>query len=292
MTLKAFTFGAVILTAISAVAQDRVLEMVPQDKAAPQLKVRVPIEGKIVAGAPYSAEVVTEMIQVLADGNRIVQRTTGRVYRDSQGRMRREEDAEPGHVAYIAITDPVAGASYSLEPASRIAYKTPADVGFAITAKMKAVSPIDPGAVELRRQLEAEIARSFEAEAQHAEQLAKTPHVSATLAPAPHDAWDEKVEKLPARNIEGVMAEGTRVTRTIPAGAIGNEQPIVSMTEQWRSPDLQVLVLTRTSDPRTGESTYRLQNIVRGEQNRTWFDVPADYTVKESGIRKLAPAMK
>ena len=64
--------------------------------------------------------------------------------------------------------------------------------------------------------------------------------------------WDEKTEKLPARNIEAVMAEGTRTTRTIPAGAIGNEQPLVTVTEEWRSPELQVLVLTRTSDPRTG----------------------------------------
>ena len=83
-----------------------------------------------------------------------------------------------------------------------------------------------------------------------------------------YTAWDEKTEVLPSRSIEGVMAEGKRVTRTIPAGAIGNEQPIVSVTEEWRSPELQVLVMTRTSDPRTGESVYKLQNIIaRGTQH-------------------------
>ena len=101
--------------------------------------------------------------------------------------------------------------------------------------------------------------------------------------------WDEKTEVLPARNIEGVMAEGKRTTRTIPAGAIGNEQPIVSTTEEWRSPELQALVMTRTADPRTGESVYKLQNITRAEPNLSWFEVPADYTIRESGVRRIAP---
>ena len=104
--------------------------------------------------------------------------------------------------------------------------------------------------------------------------------------------WEEKAEVLPARNIEGVMAEGRRITRTIPAGAIGNEQPIVSVTEEWRSPELQVLVMTRTSDPRTGESVYRLQNITRAEPNGSWFEVPADYTIRETGVRRLEPSIK
>jgi hypothetical protein len=108
-----------------------------------------------------------------------------------------------------------------------------------------------------------------------------TPDVSA------RPAWDEKKEKLPARNVEGVMAEGTRTTRTIPAGAIGNEAPIVTVTEEWYSADLQVLVMTKTSDPRSGESTYRLLNISRAEPNQSWFEIPADYTVKVSGVARL-----
>ena len=82
------------------------------------------------------------------------------------------------------------------------------------------------------------------------------------------------------------MATGTRTTTVIPAGAIGNEQPIRIVSEQWFSPDLELLVLTRHSDPRTGDTTYRLTNIVRGDPDRSLFEVPADYTVKESGIRR------
>ena len=61
-----------------------------------------------------------------------------------------------------------------------------------------------------------------------------------------------------------MLAQGTKTTTVIPAGALGNEQPITIMSEQWFSPDLQVLVMTRHSDPRTGETTYRLANVVRG----------------------------
>jgi hypothetical protein len=73
----------------------------------------------------------------------------------------------------------------------------------------------------------------------------------------------------------------------IPAGQIGNEQPITITSEQWRSPDLNVLVMTRHSDPRTGDSVYRLQNIIRAEPDRSLFMVPADYTVKDTGIRRI-----
>jgi hypothetical protein len=107
---------------------------------------------------------------------------------------------------------------------------------------------------------------------------------------SPKPPWDETAEVLPARQIEGVMAQGKRITRRIPAGAIGNEQPIVMVTEEWYCPDLQVLVLTRTSDPRTGETTYSLTNITRVEPSPSLFDVPADYTVKQTGVRR-APAV-
>jgi hypothetical protein len=93
-------------------------------------------------------------------------------------------------------------------------------------------------------------------------------------------------EDLGSQSIEGVSAIGSRSTTTIPAGAIGNEQPITIVSEQWFSPDLQVLVLTRHSDPRQGDTTYRLVNVVRAEPDRSLFVVPADYTFKESGIRR------
>lgn len=80
--------------------------------------------GKVVKGAPYSAEVVTEMNQALSDGNVITHKTTNRVYRDGDGRTRQDTfRGEALHSVYIS--DPVAGASYTLLPASRIAVSVP-----------------------------------------------------------------------------------------------------------------------------------------------------------------------
>ena len=91
---------------------------------------------------------------------------------------------------------------------------------------------------------------------------------------------------LEHKTIDGLAVEGRSSTNTIPAGTIGNEQPITVTSEEWRSTDLQVLVLTRHNDPRTGESSYRLANVVRAEPDPSLFMVPPDFTVKDTEIRK------
>jgi hypothetical protein len=87
-------------------------------------------------------------------------------------------------------------------------------------------------------------------------------------------------EDLGEQTIEGVVAKGTRTTIVIPAGAIGNEQPLKEISEEWLAKDLKVLVLTIHADPRTGKTTYRLTNINRSEPNPSLFEVPAGYAVK------------
>jgi hypothetical protein len=245
---------------------------------------RMPVETKLVKGAPYFAEIVTESVQTLADGNRIVRKTTARVYRDSQGRTRREEDAEPGKVRSVSISDPVAGVSYSLNPAAKTAFKSPYGAYSFNFVTGVAKVPADPAQADANKELEAKLTEyrlAVETEPTGARGRGGFGREPAAEA---------KTEKLAPRQIEGVMADGVRTTRTIPAGAIGNEQPIHIVTEEWRSPELQVLVMTRSSDPRTGESTYRLLGIQRSEPNASWFEVPADYTVRESGIRREPPA--
>ena len=262
MTSRFIVCSAVLLTATMAGAQDcvtqelsaqqgavtattaerRATELMAQAQAGGRGGAagyaRVPLESKVVKGAPgTSAEVFTESTQVLADGNRIVRQTTGRVYRDSQGRTRREEDVEPGRVAGISISDPVAQVAYSLDAQSKTAWKTPvaaAQVLYEGGTFMLRATPADPAEVERRREVEAAmtaLARKMPPPPPPAPTSAE-PMTMTQRSPE----WVEKAEVLPARNIEGVMAEGRRVTRTIPAGRIGNEQPIVSVTEEWRSP--------------------------------------------------------
>jgi hypothetical protein len=245
---------------------------------------RMAVETKITKGAPYSAEAITEFVQVLPDGNRITRKTLTRTFRDSEGRTRREQVSSTGHGAEsvsISIGDPVAGLTYILDPDTRTAYRqnqivamparVPPDSGAGMGSgggggggRGGRVIPV-PAAAD-RAAAEAALSQTLPAK------IAET-QLRTGEAPI--------IENLGQQTIEGILAEGTRTTTIIPAGTIGNAQPIKIVSEQWLSPDLQVLVSTRHSDPRTGESVYRLTNIVRGEQDRSLFEVPADYAVKE-----------
>src|SRR5262249_38057504 len=86
---------------------------------------------------------------------------------------------------------------------------------------------------------------------------------------------------LGTQTINGVTAEGTRTTRTIPAGAIGNANAIAITNERWDSPDLQIVVMSKGSDPFMGETTFQLTNIEKQEPEASLFQVPSDYAVKQ-----------
>lgn len=235
------------------------------------MKARVPLESKDVKGAPYSAEIVNEHTQLLADGNRIVEHSTGRVYRDKDGRVRREEDRDGGAPA-VSIVDPVAGVSYSLDTEQRIAWKSPTPM---IMMKL----------AEAKMQAEARGRQGRETQAGAATfEIAGGRMEVRRRSGGPEQRSDEPLE---ARTIDGVAATGHRTTTTIAAGAIGNDLPIVVTSEEWVSPDLQVLVRTERKDPRSGDSSYRLLNINRAEPDPSLFQVPSDYVVKETGIRRF-----
>jgi hypothetical protein len=305
--------AAVLLLSAPVFAQDEVARRQLVEKMAVESAARVPFE-KSTKGAPYSADTVVENIQTLADGNRIVRKTTGSVYRDGEGRTRREEDVTVtamtanGPVTSlkktISIVDPIAGFSYSLDPEQRIAWKTPAGGSGAIMYKLEA-SQVEANAKQVLEKLMAE-RKSGAADEQS---KAAAPTAAAGGRGGRSGAAGEPAGGAVARGgggggrgrgfamapdtplehktIEGVAVEGRKTTTVIPAGQIGNEQPITITSEEWRSTDLNILVLTRHSDPRTGESSYRLTNIVRAEPDRSLFMVPPDYTVRETGIRKM-----
>jgi len=88
--------------------------------------------GAVVKGAPFSADITTETTMVLQDGNHIHQTTKLRIYRDGEGRTRREQSLNNlGSLAsntnlppVIFINDPVAGVNYALSSASKTATKS------------------------------------------------------------------------------------------------------------------------------------------------------------------------
>lgn len=217
-----------------------------------------------VAGAPYTADAITEHIQTLADGNHIHQTITSQVARDSQGRVRREESLPgPANAPHlIMIDDPVAGVHWTLNPANKTAFKLP----------VKHVANImnPAGASE----------RSLTVSNEGGGPITVAVAGGAQFKDV-NGANDAVKTDLGMQTIEGVPAQGTRITHTIPAGQMGNDQPLVITTETWMSPDLKVLVMSKTSDPRMGETTYRLTDILRAEPDPVLFQVPPDYTVQD-----------
>jgi hypothetical protein len=87
-------------------------------------------------------------------------------------------------------------------------------------------------------------------------------------------------ESLGTQVISGVTAQGTRTTRTIPAGQMGNQAPIVITMEHWYSPELQTDVMRKETNPQFGETTFQLTNIVRAEPPASLFQVPSNYSIK------------
>ena len=256
--------------------------------------------GKIVKGAPYSAEAITETIQTLGDGNRIVNKFTSAIYRDSEGRTRREQSfkglgvlgAGEEPLKTIFINDPVAGVTFSLDSRTHIAHKG-APFTFELSRKG------GPGVTAESQTFEFKLGHSGAAGGGNVIMTAPL-GAGPEAARVPHSIMEgsstyvfrttkgpnanEKKEDLGKQIVEGVEATGTRTTITIPAGEIGNERPIEIVSERWYSPELQLVVMTRHSDPRMGETTYKLTNINRTEPAKTLFEVPSDYTIK-SGMQ-------
>lgn len=110
------------------------------------------------------------------------------------------------------------------------------------------------------------------------------PGVAMRIEPLILNGQDTPPNNLPPKEIDGLKVTGGRTTRTIPAGKIGNEKPIVISREVWTSPDLKVTVSVQTKDPRSGEQNYQLRNIRRAEPEATLMRVPADYA--KTGLPK------
>ncbi|MEW5983000.1 MAG: hypothetical protein AB1806_11615 [Acidobacteriota bacterium] len=248
--------------------------------------VRVSIVPGPVTGAPYSAEAVSETVQTLADGNRILKRSVSRIYRDSKGRTRNETLTADGQVKSVVISDPAGRTSYQLVPEKNVAQRIglgtvhATSAGRGAGAGIATTRPLTFTVVELKAAHEAELKRAqgtLQAlkEAEHKTQQAATMVHEASGAERT-SARDD----LGVRSFDGVEARGSRTTTVIPAGAIGNVLPITITSEEWTSPELKVLVMTRHADPRTGETTYRLSGISRAEPDASLFEVPAGYTIK------------
>jgi hypothetical protein len=235
-----------------------------------------------VLSAPYSATITNESVQTLADGNRLVQTSTGTTARDSQGRTRQDTVLPPiGNLSaanaphLIFIHDPVLQTSYTLNLTEKTAQKMPALPPLAgSTAGMA-------GATVALRVVEGNGAPLPPPDAMLTTTAAPAPGVFLEKHLITNEQDQGNTEDLGSQTMEGVLVNGVRTTHTIPAGQIGNDRPITIVTEVWTSPDLKTVVYSKRSDPRMGEQTFRLTNIVRSEPSPSLFTVPADFKIVE-----------
>ncbi len=187
----------------------------------------------------------TTIIQTLADGNTINRVTTGHVARDSQGRTYLQQNISGGPWAQNGTTT----VTFISDPVTEYTYV------------------LNPNTkVAMRREFKSRTGENRS-------------HTANGAAPESKSSVEGD---LGQQSINGLTATGKSFTRTIPAGAIGNAQPIVEKSEVWTSPDLQVVILSKRSDPRFGQSIYSLSNIQRNEPNAALFQVPSGYTVQDA----------
>jgi hypothetical protein len=216
--------------------------------------------GEVVTAAPYTATATTESTQVLADGNRIVNKTSSFVARDSQGRTRRETDLhrigtmQVDSPKTVFINDPTTHTQYIFTPGGEATKVLRSEGNW----------KEGPQIIELRKMREQRLKDKTIVTVQGAHEGQQSKESSEHV----------KHEDLGTQTIEGVSTQGKRDTVTIPAGQIGNEKPIEIVTETWFSPELHTMILRKHSDPRLGDSTYRLTDIKRNEPDASLFQPP------------------
>ncbi|HVW83495.1 MAG TPA: hypothetical protein VHB50_02395 [Bryobacteraceae bacterium] len=237
------------------------------------------INAGAVTGKPFSATEEHRTVQVLADGTRIENSTSSKFFRDDQGRTRTERQD-----GTTIIHDPVQGVSSetnanktrSLRRNMFYTVRPDENGGIVTLAAPTTDGPVSPAKVQ-KMKAEMEVRALDKARvaglAPPDVLIAANP---AALKEAVAKGQQVNEENLGFQSINGVTAQGTRTTTTIPTGQIGNNRPITIVSERWVSPDLQILVKSTNSDPRFGETTYDLTNIQQGAQDPSLFQIPAE----------------
>jgi hypothetical protein len=264
MLLKQTTGLLVLVTAVSAGISSSLA--IAQNQSVSSFSVSgATIQG--ITGEPYSAELVTTRIQTLADGTRITHVSKQIQARDSQGRTRMEvypDESQhiPGRDAnqpvFVAIFDPASGQNTYLDPRQKTAIVSL--IPSLLQHLNTSASPQPNSGIGIGS--------------------SSTGGITSSISPGSAPKIRTQREKLPGQIIDGIYAEGTRITDVIPAGSEGNDREITVITENWCSPELKIEVLRKYSDPRSGDGTTEIKNLSRDEPSPELFQVPAGYKIE------------
>ena len=235
----------------------------------------LPMTPAFLQGRPYSADEISQQTQTLQDGTRTVRSTPSSfVCRDSAGRTRAEKrfpvppiGSQADIPAVPEISDPVSGYSYYLDTTNRIAHRI---------ALPKPIRFMPSSAVA----------------------FSSSPTVISSISPGSKDVVTSS-EPLGTQILDGIQAQGYRTILTHPVGSMGNDRPVVTTMENWISPEFNITILSKTTDPRSGESVRALVNIRLTEPDPSLFQVPEGYaivdetgpfTITVNGPAKTGPA--
>jgi len=285
-----------------------------------------PLGAQPALGKPICADFVTEHHQSFIDGNRISRSTNSSIYRDAQGRIRRDSQLSvPGLPAgfsaatFITIVDHQLGYSYVLDPQEMVAHRYELNgAGPSYVARLNAqgtgntllspdsqkaggseANPASAAPSESRWRLHvfsahrnrgpSDASAAAAGSGSTANQLgssflpedsgfasAPTMRIDQPFLAAPNPV---RTENLGEQVILGFRVHGTRVITTLPAGQIGNDRPIDIVSEQWFSPDLELVMRSLHRDPWAGEFTTTVTKVSRGDQPASLFEVPAPYRI-------------
>ena len=264
--------------------------MAPQNATFQFIASEPGLTGKVVAGAPYSGEGFTEAVQTLADGTRITNKHSKKVWRDSQGRTREEttltmigpwSSEGGGSHKLITISDPIAKTTYMLDEKGKTATRRKMPDREAMIAKMMAEARASGSEAILHERHEVVIRERAPSGTDAVMMPPPSGAGQVTFTRAIRGAEGGREESLGTQVMEGLKVDGKRQTSTIKAGEIGNDRELTSVVERWNSAGLQVLIRMTTKDPQMGETTYRLTNLSRADPPAALFQIPADYTVTE-----------
>lgn len=106
-------------------------------------------------------------------------------------------------------------------------------------------------------------------------------------AQAPDAASSAASTDLGEKEIGGIKVHGSKSEITIPAGAQGNDKPLVHKTEMWFSTDLSMPVYMNLSMPEFGDIVTHVENLKFGDVPASTFALPEGYA-----IRDIAPDTK
>jgi hypothetical protein len=232
---------------------------------------------RTIAGEPFSAEEESERSQVLADGTHVSQNTQLHLYRDSQGRTRSEtlpaRLQETRAPVFVHIYDPVAKVRYMLDVQRQVAH----------------VMPV-PG--ENRPRLEPAQSDATDQPQTRAQRVPVQIRTSQTTTDPADETPRIRVShaSLGTQTFEGIEARGLQTTRTIPVGAEGNDRPIEIVCENWESPELKLMMLSKCTDPLHGDHTTRVVSIDRSEPDPSLFQVPPDFKIEDQQTRPAPDA--